>query len=444
MAYISLEELAMIKQQPLPNAGYASKKLNVLAVILALSVVYGGVGGLCAFAGGPPPDPPEYEVTVIPGPFCGIFGYEPANGWGINDLGNICGDERNCNLDWEAFFWSPETGRIVLNLPPGTIMSRAQDLNSNNMIVGWMEVSNDGLGFLAFLHDGEQYTNLGTLSGGNWSEAHAINEKNEIVGFWGDTLNGPSPLAFLWRDGHMIDIHPDFGTTKSEANDINDISQATGWMGNSTSSDAHAFIWDDGKVTDLGVIPGGFTAEGIAINNQGDVAVEGRTFNDNKEVIVRSFLWRDGQWIDIGGFPGCEDTRILDVNDAGQVIGYCEGPGVFSRFLWEDGVIWELNDLVDPDDPDFDFISLVHAINNSAQIAGSVSHFEFGGAALRLTRILPIPGDLDGDGIVNITDLLILLSSWGCCGDCNNCPADLDETCSVSTTDLLILFANWG
>ncbi len=50
-----------------------------------------------------PPDPPEYEVTVIPGPDCGIFGYGPAVGWGINDLGNICGYERNCAIDWEHF-----------------------------------------------------------------------------------------------------------------------------------------------------------------------------------------------------------------------------------------------------------------------------------------------------------------------------------------------------
>lgn len=58
-----------------------------------------------------------------------------------------------------------------------------------------------------------------------------------------------------------------------------------------------------------------------------------------------------------------------------------------------------------------------------------------------------IPGDLDGDGIVNTNDLLILLSNWGPCGDCKlpgNCPADLDEDCTVGTSDLLILLSNWG
>ena len=53
-------------------------------------------------------------------------------------------------------------------------------------------------------------------------------------------------------------------------------------------------------------------------------------------------------------------------------------------------------------------------------------------------------GDLDGDGSVGTSDLLILLAAWGPCDDCGNCPADLDGDCSVGTSDLLILLSNWG
>lgn len=55
-----------------------------------------------------------------------------------------------------------------------------------------------------------------------------------------------------------------------------------------------------------------------------------------------------------------------------------------------------------------------------------------------------VVGDLDGDGIVNTTDLLILFSLWGPCANCDNCPADLDGDCAVGVSDLLTLFANWG
>jgi len=53
-------------------------------------------------------------------------------------------------------------------------------------------------------------------------------------------------------------------------------------------------------------------------------------------------------------------------------------------------------------------------------------------------------GDLNGDGSVNVSDLLILLGQWGACTDCAECPADLNDTCTVNVSDLLILLANWG
>ncbi len=55
-----------------------------------------------------------------------------------------------------------------------------------------------------------------------------------------------------------------------------------------------------------------------------------------------------------------------------------------------------------------------------------------------------ILGDVNGDGSVGVSDLLILLADWGPCGDCNDCSADLDGDCSVGVADLLILLANWG
>lgn len=55
-----------------------------------------------------------------------------------------------------------------------------------------------------------------------------------------------------------------------------------------------------------------------------------------------------------------------------------------------------------------------------------------------------VPGDLDGDGTVGASDLLILLVSWGPCANCDACNADLDGNCTVGASDLLILLSNWG
>ncbi len=56
------------------------------------------------------------------------------------------------------------------------------------------------------------------------------------------------------------------------------------------------------------------------------------------------------------------------------------------------------------------------------------------------------PFDINGDGVVGINDLLILLAAWGPCpAPClPSCAADLDLDGTVGTSDLLILLGNWG
>ena len=50
------------------------------------------------------------------------------------------------------------------------------------------------------------------------------------------------------------------------------------------------------------------------------------------------------------------------------------------------------------------------------------------------------PGDCDGDGDTDQSDLGVLLADWGCTGDC---PGDLNDDGEVDQQDLGILLANW-
>ena len=67
-----------------------------------------------------------------------------------------------------------------------------------------------------------------------------------------------------------------------------------------------------------------------------------------------------------------------------------------------------------------------------------------GDTSFELTFNVSVLGDLNGDGVVGIGDLLALLAAWGPCADCDSCPADLNGDCTVGVADLLLLFANWG
>ncbi len=52
-----------------------------------------------------------------------------------------------------------------------------------------------------------------------------------------------------------------------------------------------------------------------------------------------------------------------------------------------------------------------------------------------------VPGDVTGDGIVDVVDLLAVLSAWGPCPDC---PEDLNGDGVVDVLDLLIVLSNWS
>jgi hypothetical protein len=52
----------------------------------------------------------------------------------------------------------------------------------------------------------------------------------------------------------------------------------------------------------------------------------------------------------------------------------------------------------------------------------------------------PCPGDVNGDGVVDLGDLLALLGAWGEGGG----DADLNDDGVVDVSDLLLLLAAWG
>jgi hypothetical protein len=53
----------------------------------------------------------------------------------------------------------------------------------------------------------------------------------------------------------------------------------------------------------------------------------------------------------------------------------------------------------------------------------------------------PIPGDVNGDGVVDVSDLLLMIGDWG---PCSGCASDANNDGYVNVTDILIAISNWG
>ena len=49
--------------------------------------------------------------------------------------------------------------------------------------------------------------------------------------------------------------------------------------------------------------------------------------------------------------------------------------------------------------------------------------------------------DINGDGAVNVTDLLAIITAWG---PCDGCPEDINLDGSVGVIDLLEVIGAWG
>ena len=201
----------------------------------------------------------------------------------------------------------------------------------------------------AFRWSAGTISSLGTL-GGNYSEGRGINNLGEVVGT-AQLASGFSE-AFLFRGGKMTGI----GSFGADA--INEFGVIAGEE--SIPGDGHtdAIIWQNGHITDLGLLPaeGGIFTGPAGINELDEVAGSG----DNRESDLRAWMWRNGTMTDIGTLGGPQAAAYA-INNEGQIVGFAQtATDADHGFIYQDGKMTDLGLNVFP-----------YAINNSGVIVGS-------------------------------------------------------------------------
>jgi len=150
---------------------------------------------------------------------------------------------------------------------------------------------------------------------------------------------------------------------------INDSGQVSGSSRISPGGAYHAFLYSGGVMQDLGTL-GGEESRGQGINAGGDVA----GYSNTSDGLTHAFLYSGGVMQDLGSL-GTLSSFGWDVNAGGQVVGYLgtvvTQPTV--AFLYDGGTMYEIDDLIDVNDPLFGLISFYSAygINDAGQIAAT-------------------------------------------------------------------------
>jgi probable HAF family extracellular repeat protein len=352
---------------------------------------------------------PQYTVVKLPS----LHGTQ-SRGMAINAQGWVAGWSNLPDGTRRAALW--KDGSLVPIEPPGGPSSTVPwpGLNDAGVVVGIAQTGDpDPLhedwscelgGFLlqttdllcrGFVWQDGVTRELPAL-GGHHSFAAGVNSQGKVVGWAETAVHDPTCVdaqvlqfrAVVWdsKDGtsgriKATELRPFGDDSASAATAINDAGQVVGISGDCDQavgrfSARHAVLWEkNGKPTEIPNLGGTTWHTPMDINAQGDVVGFSNppgAGDPEGEFIARAFRW-------VYGAATAEDLTALDgdlfseafaINAQGQVVGVSFGGASGSRaFIWQDGEMTNLNDLVDiaPD-----VLLSAQDINDAGQITGRV------------------------------------------------------------------------
>ena len=342
-----------------------------------------------------------YQVTILQS--------SGAQGNSVNDVGVVAGSYTLPNGVLHASLWAfgrqLDLGTLgkgaglssrvqwpvknVLGMISGISLTDQLDPNQEGWSCGFF-LNNPGfnvcLGFVWDWLDGMRA--LPTLGGTN-GFATGTNNLGQTAGWAETTVRDPSCIApqvlqflpVVWGPGRAqitaLPLAP--GDSAGAATALNDRGQVVGISGScgfavGGPTGKHAVLWENGTPTVL-VNPNGapYWNTPMMISERGDVVGFAGAPNDAAGNFTPPFMWtREQGWVFLPLLAGEIAGVATSINAGRQVVGYSnDANGNFHAWIYQNGVVRNLNDLIEPGSGLTGPIQLAFDINDQGAITGS-------------------------------------------------------------------------
>jgi probable HAF family extracellular repeat protein len=268
-------------------------------------------------------------------------------------------------------------------------------------------------------HHHYQLIDIGTLGGltsgvptvfyeiNGTAGARDISDRGTVAGFADTSITDPLcffenppclyPNAFQWRNGRLTSLGALPGSLWSVANWISGNGLVTGFSENSQTDPLTGFpeirgvLWQNGQISDLSTLPGGYESWAWAVNNHGQVvgsSANGVTdpysyfyfqiFGSTSGTQMRAFLWDQQNGMQDLGTLGGPDAWAGLINERGQVAGISYTSSTANanngtcgaNVPGQDPFVWDKNSGMIDIGTFGGTCGVTNAINNRGQVAG--------------------------------------------------------------------------
>src|SRR3569833_16819 len=275
----------------------------------------------------------------------------------------------------------------------GSYTFSVRGISDRNEIVGsTLSANNPPHGFI---WSRGQFEDIGHPPGANYAlTLSRIDLHTQIIGFAAVDSGTVNPI--LWEEGHFI-VLPELpggqtnnGPGGTSLNDINNRGVIVGRSGSDPDDRPKPVMWRNGVISRLPLPPNADSAEADAVNSLAHIVGYANQYTDFPQTDPEEPLfWHDGVVTVLPIPAGSHQAYATAINDSDQIVGFAIADSASYPVLWQKGVAYNLNTLIQSDGLNQPSVSLIsaYAINNRGQIVGDA--FDPGTGAIASYLLTP-------------------------------------------------------